>query len=432
MAGGQCDFWGTQSRHDMDPIAAGWCSAAMMAVAATATAAYRTQRWAVLVVAAQLAHVVQPDSVQLLPDNDAAGRKVTLELQLNTTHLGVVEVVTFEQHEAPAIRFLRCGSSIVGADFIADEFRGQSAFRNFAILQTVGWMGKDGRKLRVLQLGLGAGTVPNYLRSEHGALVDVVEINPDIVQAAAQHFEYARDPSREVGTTYIQDALTFLEGQPQSDALKYDVVVHDLFTGHNPLLLLERSLLQSIKDRWLTDRGLLVVDFFGYQHAGVNASLRNEHGHEHSVAVQATLESIFGPPPRVRCFRELDVVLYPDKPANLIFMAWAGDPPAMGAPPFDFPTDTAGFPDSMESDGSVYWVQRHFHEFEITEQLRLPSSVGFPHGLVIDQERASAAEPDERFRDDYRDLLESFFPPAADWFPSALPPGDATASAEEL
>ena len=55
------------------------------------------------------------------------------------------------------------------------------------LLQTVAFMHRKkgtAGPLRVLQLGLGAGTVPTHLRYEHGVMVDVVEINSDIVDAA--------------------------------------------------------------------------------------------------------------------------------------------------------------------------------------------------------------------------------------------------------
>ena len=44
-----------------------------------------------------------------------------------------------------------------------------------------------------------------------GVLVDVVEINRDIVEAAARHFGYNGDPSSKLGTTHIEDALAFLQ-----------------------------------------------------------------------------------------------------------------------------------------------------------------------------------------------------------------------------
>ena len=410
-------------------------TARSLVTAAAAWQRYYSIVFALGAVAAQLlAHTRpargRPDSVQLLPDNGGAGRKVTLELQLNTTDEGVVEVMTFEQDGAPAMRFLRSGRSIIGAEFVSEEYRGQSAFRNFAILQTVGFKagrGRGGEQLRVLQLGLGAGTVPSYLRREHGALVDVVEISPDIVEAATRHFHYNRDPSPVFGTTHTEDALAFLRRKPGSR--RYDVVIHDLFTGgHHPLRLLERSVLHSIKARWLAkDGGVLVVDFFGYQHAGPAPRARNVN----SVAVQATLEAVFGPPPFVRCFRELDVNLFPDKPANLIFVAWVSGPPAAGAPPFVVPLDPSS--GTTDGDGSVYQVQRHFHEFEVTPQLRpRPGSAlkGFPEDMAIGPARAATAHVDERFVEDYRDMLASFFPPAVDWFPERQ--GGTTAYAEEL
>jgi hypothetical protein len=69
-----------------------------------------------------------------------------------------------EDHPSTAIRFLRCGDSIVGAAWLnEDEYGGQSAFLNFAIHQAV--MFRLPKPRRALQLGLGAGTVPTALRA---------------------------------------------------------------------------------------------------------------------------------------------------------------------------------------------------------------------------------------------------------------------------
>jgi hypothetical protein len=73
-----------------------------------------------------------------------------------------------EGHPSTAIRFLRCGDSIVGAAWLdEDEYGGQSAFLNFAIHQAV--IFRLPKPRRALQLGLGAGTVPTALRAA-GAL----------------------------------------------------------------------------------------------------------------------------------------------------------------------------------------------------------------------------------------------------------------------
>lgn len=107
---------------------------------------------------------------------------------------GVVEVIDYDvqsQDDTPGLRLLRCGDAIVGADFLAKEEYGidQSAFLNFAIHQSVTF--KDPKPQRVLQLGLGAGTVPSFLRVQN-VVADVVEISPEIIDAAELYFDYLR------------------------------------------------------------------------------------------------------------------------------------------------------------------------------------------------------------------------------------------------
>ena len=73
-----------------------------------------------------------------------------------------------------SLQFLTSGASVVGAQYLAAEFRDQAAFTGFAVQQSVLFARPTSR--RALQLGLGAGIVPTFLR-EHGLRVDVVEMS---------------------------------------------------------------------------------------------------------------------------------------------------------------------------------------------------------------------------------------------------------------
>lgn len=78
----------------------------------------------------------------------------------------------------------------------------------------------------MLQLGLGAGSVPKELRKS-GIHTDVVEISPTIVEAAREFFAFPKGP----GQTFVADATEFL-GSPPVHGDRYDVVLMDLFNGY--------------------------------------------------------------------------------------------------------------------------------------------------------------------------------------------------------
>lgn len=73
-----------------------------------------------------------------------------------------------------------------------------------------------------LMLGLGTGFVPTML-AKNGVVSDSVEINPAMVQAAVDHFNFSPD----VTTVYEQDARTFVRSCPR----KYDLLLADVFHG---------------------------------------------------------------------------------------------------------------------------------------------------------------------------------------------------------
>jgi spermidine synthase len=126
-----------------------------------------------------------------------------------------------------------------------------------------------------------------------------VEIDPDVLRLAHSHFGFA--PAR---NEFIEDARGFLNRTDQ----KYDIVVHDAFTGGNtPEHLLSQEVLVRIR-ALLRPGGILALNFVGFER-GPNA--------EASWSVVRTLRSIF---PVVRTFRDGP----PDPSAgvsNLVFFA---------------------------------------------------------------------------------------------------------------
>ncbi|MBF0283956.1 MAG: fused MFS/spermidine synthase [Magnetococcales bacterium] len=106
---------------------------------------------------------------------------------------------------------------------------------------------------RVLVLGLGAGEVPMaFVR--RGLSVDVVEINPDAVAVAQQHFGF--DPAR--ATVHVADARTFVRQCRQG----YDLLIIDLFHGDStPDYLLTREFMADAA-ACLAPDGRVVANLF--------------------------------------------------------------------------------------------------------------------------------------------------------------------------
>jgi len=127
----------------------------------------------------------------------------------------------------------------------------------------------------LLCIGLGAGVVPMRM-TQKGVRVDVVEINPVIVEAAARFFDF--DASRvrlEVG-----DGRYFLH----ENAKQYDVIIFDAFLGDAPPShLMTKEAFQAVQHR-LRPNGLLIINSWG----------RLEEGQDYVPAsLHKTLKSVF-------------------------------------------------------------------------------------------------------------------------------------------
>jgi spermidine synthase len=150
---------------------------------------------------------------------------------------------------------------------------------------------------------LGIGSLPRAL-SSHGIRFDAVEIDPAVVRFARQYFGFL--PS---GQVYEEDARTYLQHTQE----RYDLVVHDTFTGGTtPEHLLSLEVLQRIH-ALLRPGGVLALNFIGY-HAGEQA--------EASFAVARTIDAVFA---NVRVFRDAALTEDPENPGNLLFFASDND-----------------------------------------------------------------------------------------------------------
>lgn len=172
-----------------------------------------------------------------------------------------------------------------------------------------------GQGKAVLQLGLGVGTAVTFLRQQN-VRVDVVELNPRVVEVAASDFGFNKNPGPH-GTTFIEDAHAFLSARQEQDTSspagtqqppppqhqhqhqqRYTVVLHDVFVGYNPFPLFSKEIFTAIRDRWLTTDGMLLLNFVGHHTGGDDKG--RAAAHRLTAAVLRTLQSVFG---SVRCYR---------------------------------------------------------------------------------------------------------------------------------
>ena len=106
---------------------------------------------------------------------------------------------------------------------------------------------------RILVVGLGGGTLPSFLRRHYPeAAIDVVEIDPDIVEVAKTFFGFREDERMRV---HVADGREFIEriGQP-----RYDVIFLDAFGAKSvPPRLTTEEFLQAVR-RAVMPEGVVV------------------------------------------------------------------------------------------------------------------------------------------------------------------------------
>jgi spermidine synthase len=95
---------------------------------------------------------------------------------------------------------------------------------------------------RVLMVGLGGGTLPSFFRKHYPKLkIDVVDIDPDVIDAAKKYFGFREDENMKV---YAKDGRKFIEECKEP----YDIIFLDAFGADNiPYDLTTREFLQAVR-----------------------------------------------------------------------------------------------------------------------------------------------------------------------------------------
>jgi spermidine synthase len=119
---------------------------------------------------------------------------------------------------------------------------------------------------RVLFISGGVGAGPRSFRRHYPQVhIDLVEIDPVVVELARKHFFFAPDEKLAV---HVADGRNFLRRHPD---LKWDAIILDAFSigGRLPFHLMTREFLEELKAH-LTPNGVVLTNF--------TSAFTGEHG----------------------------------------------------------------------------------------------------------------------------------------------------------
>jgi hypothetical protein len=135
-------------------------------------------------------------------------------------------------------RVMRCDHSLLGGEWKTPPPKGQSPrakepiFAIFAMLEAVRLVEPEAGKPRLLDsqkralnIGLGVGTAPSAMIA-HGIPTTIIELDPVVHEFALKYFDL---PSNH--TVVIGDALQVVQQMITNMNSRYDIIIHDVFTG---------------------------------------------------------------------------------------------------------------------------------------------------------------------------------------------------------
>lgn len=116
---------------------------------------------------------------------------------------------------------------------------------------------------RVLIIGMGGGVIPRTLRNHYpDCRIDVVDIDPDVVETAQKYFYFTPDANTRVN---ISDGRLFVVRQiEENPEHKYDMIILDAFNMDSiPLHLVTREFLMQVRSI-LDSKGVVVANILSY------------------------------------------------------------------------------------------------------------------------------------------------------------------------
>ncbi len=212
-----------------------------------------------------------------LPEPDYGGQKVVFRKDTRYHRIAVVEDLSE--------RTLRFGSSYQSAMFLNDPYSTPFTYVDFFFL---GLAYRPSAR-DVLFLGLGGGSGPKaFLRSFPAVRVDVVELDPVVVDVARRFFALPRSPRLRV---QVDDARRFLS---RSDR-RWDVIAVDTYFDDGiPFHLTTREFVQLVHDR-LDPGGVVVVNVIGAVRGDGSKLLRSVYRTYRTVFPTVLVHPVAGP-----------------------------------------------------------------------------------------------------------------------------------------
>jgi spermidine synthase len=174
---------------------------------------------------------------------------------------------------------------------------------------------------RVLVVGLGGGTIPQFLRRHFPKLaIDVVELDPAVVQVAGNYFGFRPDDRMRV---FVDDGRKFIENSEPG----YDVIYLDAYSADSvPYSLTTSEFLQATKDALAPD-GVVVGNLWSAGSNKLYDSMIRTYQH---VFAQVAVNDVRGVGNRIVIATARGDVLAKDRVAER-----AGKLAARGKFPFD-------------------------------------------------------------------------------------------------
>jgi spermidine synthase len=197
------------------------------------------------------------------------GESVVLDVDTPYHHISVVDN---RLHESRELRFDRYVESAITTRPPYPTLSGYTNYFHLAFLA-------QPRIERSLFIGAGGGVGPrSFHMHDPTMLIDVVDIDPKVLQVAREHFYLENDDNI---STIAQDGRMFV----RTTEHEYDCVILDAFTigGRIPFHLVTRQFFQLCHDR-MSDDGVFVMN--------INSAIQGPLAHIF-LSMYHTLQSVF-------------------------------------------------------------------------------------------------------------------------------------------